>query len=202
MRQPDDQFRHGRRHPHLYGRGHRLAVLQARRHDQTRRDAADGDLADGAARAGRERLVQPPGADHRRRHRVGVRDRLLHIGHLLRSRLELRIGFGTCTSGAGHVSAPTTFPFQYDATPPTVSSSPARGADSNGWYNHPVGVAFSGTDAISGVDSCSGATTYSGPDTGSASVAGTLPRQGRQQRERDLRAEVRLDAADSDRHNA
>ena len=79
----------------------------------------------------------------------------------------------TCTSGAGLVSAPKTLSFQYDATPPSVSASPARAADANGWYNHPVGVAFTGTDAVSGIDSCSGATTYSGPDSGSASVAGS-----------------------------
>jgi hypothetical protein len=79
---------------------------------------------------------------------------------------------GTCTSGAGLVSTPKTLSFQYDATPPSVSASPARGADSNGWYNNPVGVAFTGTDAVSGIDSCSGATTYSGPDSGSASVSG------------------------------
>jgi hypothetical protein len=80
---------------------------------------------------------------------------------------------GSCTSGAGLVSAPKTFSFQYDATPPSVTASPARAADANGWYNHPVGVAFTGTDAVSGVDSCSAATTYSGPDSGSASVAGS-----------------------------
>ena len=79
----------------------------------------------------------------------------------------------TCTSGAGLVSAPKTFSLQYDATPPSVSASAARGADSNGWYNHPVGVAFTGTDAVSGIDTCSGATTYSGPDSGSASVTGS-----------------------------
>ena len=79
----------------------------------------------------------------------------------------------TCTSGAGLVSAPKTLSFQYDATPPSVSASPARAADSNGWYNHPVGVTFTGTDAVSGIDSCSGATTYSGPDSASASVAGS-----------------------------
>ena len=79
----------------------------------------------------------------------------------------------TCTSGAGLVSAPKSFSFQYDATPPTVSASPARAADANGWYNHPVGVAFTGTDAVSGIDSCTGATTYSGPDSGSAAVSGS-----------------------------
>ena len=79
----------------------------------------------------------------------------------------------TCTSGAGLVSTPKTISFQYDATPPNVSVSPARGADSNGWYNSPVGVAFTGTDAVSGIESCSAATTYSGPDSGSATIAGS-----------------------------
>jgi hypothetical protein len=79
----------------------------------------------------------------------------------------------TCTSGAGLVSAPKAVSFQYDATPPSVSVSPARAADANGWYNHPVGVAFTGADAVSGIDTCSGSTTYSGPDSGSASVVGS-----------------------------
>ena len=79
----------------------------------------------------------------------------------------------TCTSGAGLVSAPKTLSFQYDATPPSVSLSPARTADANGWYNHPVAVAVTGTDVISGIDTCSGSTTYSGPDSGSALVAGS-----------------------------
>jgi hypothetical protein len=78
---------------------------------------------------------------------------------------------GTCTDNAGNVSAPKTLAFQYDATAPSMSAS-ARGADANGWYNHPVDVAFQGTDAVSGVDTCTSA-TYSGPDNGSASVAGT-----------------------------
>ena len=42
----------------------------------------------------------------------------------------------------------------------------------NGWYNHPVGVSFAGSDATSGLAGCS-TTTYSGPDSGNASVAGT-----------------------------
>ena len=60
-----------------------------------------------------------------------------------------------------------------DATPPTISgASPTRGPDSNGWYNHPVGVTFSGSDAISGLAGCSSA-GYSGPDTAGASFTGT-----------------------------
>jgi len=60
-----------------------------------------------------------------------------------------------------------------DATPPTVTGgSPTRGPDANGWYNHPVGIDFSGSDATSGIASCSG-TSYGGPDTASVSFSGT-----------------------------
>jgi hypothetical protein len=79
---------------------------------------------------------------------------------------------GTCTDNAGNVSAAKTLGFQYDATAPGVSPAPGRAADANGWYNHPVDVAYQGSDAVSGIDSCTSA-SYSGPDNGSASVAGT-----------------------------
>jgi hypothetical protein len=60
-----------------------------------------------------------------------------------------------------------------DATPPAATGIAAqRAPDANGWYNHPVGVAVSGTDATSGIASCS-SVTYSGPDSASASVSGT-----------------------------
>jgi hypothetical protein len=79
---------------------------------------------------------------------------------------------GTCTDNAGNVSSAKALTISYDATPPTVTPAPARGADANGWYNHAVSVAFQGSDPASGIDSCtSGA--YSGPDTGSAAVAGS-----------------------------
>ena len=39
-----------------------------------------------------------------------------------------------------------------DKTPPTAPvATPARGPDSNGWYNRSVGVGFSATDAVSGI---------------------------------------------------
>jgi hypothetical protein len=78
----------------------------------------------------------------------------------------------TCTDVAGNVSAPKSISFEYDATPPSVTASPARGADANGWYDHAVAVSFSGSDSVSGVAGCTSA-TYSGPDSGSASVSGT-----------------------------
>jgi hypothetical protein len=58
-----------------------------------------------------------------------------------------------------------------DRTPPVVTSSFSRPPDAGGWYNHPVTVAFAGTDPTSGVGSCSQA-SYSGPDNARASVAG------------------------------
>jgi hypothetical protein len=60
-----------------------------------------------------------------------------------------------------------------DHIPPTVTGgSPTRGPDANGWYNHPVGINFTGSDATSLVASCSG-TSYGGPDSASASFSGT-----------------------------
>ena len=74
-------------------------------------------------------------------------------------------------TGGGHLAG-VSVPIKRDATPPTATPATARGADANGWYNHAVGVSFSGTDNLSGIASCT-STTYSGPDTGSASVSGT-----------------------------
>lgn len=79
---------------------------------------------------------------------------------------------GTCTDAAGNVSSTKALAFQYDATPPSTSPAPARAADAAGWYNHPVDVVFSGTDAVSGIDTCTAA-AYSGPDSASASVSGS-----------------------------
>jgi hypothetical protein len=61
--------------------------------------------------------------------------------------------------------------FRVDKTPPAVTAAPTRGADANGWYNHPLGVSFSGTDATSGLTGCSSA-AYGGPDNASAAVSG------------------------------
>jgi hypothetical protein len=80
---------------------------------------------------------------------------------------------GTCKDNAGNVSAPASFPLKYDATPPSINATPARAADANGWYNHAVGVSFTGTDATSGIDSCTPSTSYAGPDNATASVAGS-----------------------------
>jgi hypothetical protein len=59
-----------------------------------------------------------------------------------------------------------------DSTPPSARGKPARGPDSNGWYNGPISVEFEGGDSLSGLNSCTSA-TYSGPDSGTAKVAGS-----------------------------
>src|SRR5437879_2484650 len=68
----------------------------------------------------------------------------------------------TCTDPAGKAVSPS-FGLRYDGTPPTISGAfPTRPPDYNGWYNHPVSIVFTGTDAISGMEPCSA--TYAGPD--------------------------------------
>lgn len=66
----------------------------------------------------------------------------------------------------------TTRPLKIDADPPTgVTAALSRGADFNGWFNHPVAVTWQGSDATSGIASCS-AVTYAGPDRSAAPVSG------------------------------
>ena len=59
-----------------------------------------------------------------------------------------------------------------DATAPTAVAVPARAPDSNGWYNHSLAIAFTGTDATSGIAACT-RSTYAGPDTPGSSIAGS-----------------------------
>jgi hypothetical protein len=66
----------------------------------------------------------------------------------------------------------TTSPIKIDNQPPTgLVVSAARPPDANGWYNHPLAINWSGTDATSGVAACT-SLTYSGPDSGTADVSG------------------------------
>lgn len=78
---------------------------------------------------------------------------------------------GTCRDAAGNVSS-SSATLRYDATPPSVSASPERGPDANGWYNRPLTVGFGGTDSVSGIAACTSA-TYGGPDAESASLSGS-----------------------------
>jgi large repetitive protein len=78
---------------------------------------------------------------------------------------------GSCVDAAGNSKSLNTT-VKYDATQPTITSVAAeRPPDHDGWWNHPVTVAFSGTDAMSGIASCD-TIVYSGPDELSADVTG------------------------------
>jgi hypothetical protein len=79
---------------------------------------------------------------------------------------------GTCTDQAGNTGS-ASFPFHYDATPPTATATPSRQPDANGWYNHPFSVSFSGSDGGSGIASCTATESYSGPDVASGQVSGS-----------------------------
>ena len=79
---------------------------------------------------------------------------------------------GACLDKAGNVGT-RLFPLKYDDTGPAVIASPARGPDSNGWYNHSLSVSFSGSDGASGLASCAPPQGYEGPDSVFAVVSGT-----------------------------
>ena len=78
----------------------------------------------------------------------------------------------SCSDGAGNGAGPVSSPaFNYDAGPPTdVVGGTSRAPDHNGWFNHALTIAFTGSDPTSGVTCTS--STYSGPDSGAASVGG------------------------------
>lgn len=78
---------------------------------------------------------------------------------------------GSCTDNAGNAGS-ASLKIKYDATAPTVTGTPSRKPDANGWYNHPVDVAFTGADAGSGVSECSPAVSYKGPDAAPAKLVG------------------------------
>lgn len=78
---------------------------------------------------------------------------------------------GSCTDNAGNTGS-VTLTIKYDATPPTVVGVPARPPDANGWYNHPVEVAYRGNDGASGVIECSPTVTYKGPDANPTKLVG------------------------------
>jgi hypothetical protein len=79
---------------------------------------------------------------------------------------------GTCLDKAGN-GAPASLALKYDATGPTAAPSPSRSPNANGWYNAPLSVGFSGSDATSGIDNCDAPKTFAGPDTSSASLSGS-----------------------------
>ena len=78
---------------------------------------------------------------------------------------------GACLDKAGNRGTKS-FTLSYDATGPATTATADRSSDSSGWFNHPLTVSFSGTDAVSGTDSCSSAESYAGPDSVDAVVGG------------------------------
>ena len=78
----------------------------------------------------------------------------------------------SCQVSYGNANFGNTVMIRRDATPPQVTGSAfERGPDADGWYNRPVGVTFSGSDATSGLASCD-RPTYSGPDATSQQLSG------------------------------
>jgi hypothetical protein len=78
----------------------------------------------------------------------------------------------TCHAWWPNADITQTITIKRDTTAPTVTVAPSRAPDANGWYNQPLAITFSGSDATSGVEACSQA-TYAGPDSAGASVSGT-----------------------------
>jgi hypothetical protein len=79
----------------------------------------------------------------------------------------------TCTATNDDGTSSSSITIKIDADPPTgVGAAPARAPDANGWYNHLVGLNWSGTDATSKIASCT-SSSYSGPDSATASVPGS-----------------------------
>jgi hypothetical protein len=78
-----------------------------------------------------------------------------------------------CRADDGKAAVTVELTIRVDKTRPVVTGGqPSRAADANGWYNHAVGIAFSGSDQTSGIAACT-STSYGGPDSGAASVQGT-----------------------------
>ena len=65
-----------------------------------------------------------------------------------------------------------TYVLKVEISPPTANATLARPPDSNGWYNHPVALSFSG-GAFSGIASCSPTNTYGGPAGGNVTINGS-----------------------------
>ena len=99
---------------------------------------------------------------------------------------------GTCTDNAGN-SASGSVTFKYDGNAPSVTATPSRAPDVNGWYNHPVDVAFTGTDGGSGIRECTPTVSYKGPDANPAKLVGQC-RDGAGLSSQPLSVELRYDA--------
>ena len=79
----------------------------------------------------------------------------------------------TAWNNDGSLTRYTNPPIKVDADPPTgVGPQLARAPDHNGWYNHPVVITWSGSDATSGIAGCS-SVNYAGPDGAGVAFQGS-----------------------------
>lgn len=78
----------------------------------------------------------------------------------------------TCKAWSDGGETTKSVTIKLDKTPPSAAGATERLPDANGWYNRPLSIAFSGTDATSGIESCTSA-AYAGPDSIGAVVAGS-----------------------------
>jgi hypothetical protein len=73
----------------------------------------------------------------------------------------------------GSTETKTTPPIRIDQTPPVATAAtPSRPPDFAAWFNHPLTIAWSGTDNFTANPACT-TTTYAGPDNGAATLVGT-----------------------------
>jgi hypothetical protein len=79
----------------------------------------------------------------------------------------------TCTATSdGGTTSVTTKTIKIDAEAPTgVTAAPSRGADFNGWYNHPVGISWHGSDVTSGIATCT-SLTFPAPGLSAGAIGG------------------------------
>jgi hypothetical protein len=99
---------------------------------------------------------------------------LLSIGY---SHAEDENDVLTCTAQFPDGTSDTrTIHLRVEVSSPTATATAQRPPDSNGWYNHPVAIAFTGS-AFSGIVGCTAPVTYSGPAGSGVPIAGSCTDQ-------------------------
>ncbi|HEY2319250.1 MAG TPA: hypothetical protein VGH67_13185 [Solirubrobacteraceae bacterium] len=78
-----------------------------------------------------------------------------------------------CTATwSGNVQNGYSTPLHVELSAPSVTATPDRPPDANGWYNHPVSVTTAGS-AFSGIASCTAPQPFSGPATPGTAISGS-----------------------------
>ena len=77
----------------------------------------------------------------------------------------------TCSATRDGFTTSVTKTFKVDKTAPALATGLERAPDANGWYNRPLTIEFTGTDATSGIQGCA-TVRYAGPDNPDAAVSG------------------------------